>query len=36
MIETVNDKLKKVCQIEHSRPQSPINAFVHLIDGLVT
>ena len=35
LIETVNDQLKKVCQIEHSRHRSPINAFVHLIAGWV-
>ena len=35
LIETVNDQLKNVCQIEHSRDQSPINAFVQLIAGLV-
>ncbi|MDG2195437.1 MAG: IS982 family transposase [SAR324 cluster bacterium] len=35
LIETVNDQLKNVCQIEHSRHRSPINAFVHLIAGLV-
>ena len=35
LIETVNDQLKNVCQIEHSRHRSPTNAFVHLIAGLV-
>ena len=35
LIKTVNDQLKNVCQIEHSRHRSPINAFVHLIAGLV-
>jgi len=35
LIETVNDQLKNICQIEHSRHRSPINAFVHLIAGLV-
>ena len=35
LIETVNDQLKNVCQIEHTRHRSPINAFVHLIAGLV-
>ena len=34
LIETVNDQLKNVCQIEHSRHRSTINAFVHLIAGL--
>jgi len=35
LIETVHDQLKNVCQIEHSRHRSPINAFVHRIAGLV-
>ena len=35
LIETVNDQLKNVCQIEHSRHRSPIKAFVHLIAKLV-
>ena len=35
LIETVNDQFKNVCQIEHSRYRSPINAFVHMIAGLV-
>ena len=35
LIETVNDQLKNVCQIEHTRHRNPINAFVHLIAGLV-
>jgi hypothetical protein len=35
LIETANDQLKSVCQIEHSRHRSPTNAFVHLIAGLV-
>ena len=34
-IETVNNQLKTVYQIEHSRRRSPINAFVHLIARLV-
>ena len=35
LIETVNDQLKNICQIEHTRHRNPINAFVHLIAGLV-
>ena len=35
MIECVIDCLKNECQIEHTRHRSPINAFTHLIAGLV-
>ena len=35
LIEAVNNQLKNVCQIEHSRNRSPISAFIHLIDELV-
>ena len=35
LIETVNDTLKNVCQIEHSRHRSPINFLAHLISGLI-
>jgi hypothetical protein len=35
LIETVNDTLKNVCQIEHSRHRSPINFVAHLIAGLI-
>ncbi len=35
LIETVNDQLKNVCQIEHTRHRSPANFLVHLIAGLV-
>ena len=34
LIETVNDQLKNVYQIEQSRHRSRINAFVHLRAGL--
>ena len=34
MIESVNDILKSVCDIEHSRHRSPINALVNLYAGL--
>jgi Transposase DDE domain len=35
IIETINDQLKHVSQIEHSRHRSPINFAVHLICGLI-
>lgn len=35
LIETVNDTLKNVCMIEHSRHRSPINFLVHLLSGLI-
>ena len=35
LIETVNDMLKNVCQIEHSRHRSPINFLAHLFAGLI-
>ena len=35
VIETVNDTLKNVCQIEHSRHRSPINFLAHLFAGLI-
>lgn len=35
IIESVNDQLKNVCQIEHSRHRSPFNFLVHLLAGLV-
>ncbi len=35
LIETVNDTLKNVCMIEHSRHRSPTNFLVHLISGLI-
>lgn len=34
VIESVNDILKSVCDIEHSRHRSPINALVNLYAGL--
>ena len=36
VIESVNDFLKNVCQIEHSRHRSKMNFIVNLISGLVT
>ena len=35
LIETVNDQLKNLCQIEHSRHRSPWNFLVNLLGGLV-
>jgi hypothetical protein len=35
LIETINDQLKNVCQIEHTRHRSPTNFLVHLIAGLI-
>lgn len=35
LIETVNDQLKNICQIEHTRHRSPNNFVVHLIAGLI-
>ena len=35
LIETVNDQLKNVMQIEHTRHRSPTNFFVNLISGLL-
>jgi hypothetical protein len=35
IIETINDQLKKICQIEHSRHRSPINFLVKLVAVLI-
>jgi hypothetical protein len=35
IIESVNDQLKNVCQIEHTRHRSPYDFLVHLLTGLV-
>ena len=35
LIETVNDQLKNISQIEHSRHRSPYNFCVHLLAGLI-
>lgn len=35
VIESVNDFLKNICQIEHSRHRSPINFMVNLISALI-
>ncbi len=34
IIESVNDQLKNICQIEHTRHRSPFNFLVHLLAGL--
>ena len=35
LIETVNDQLKNLCDVEHSRSRSPINFMVNMIAGLI-
>lgn len=35
IIETINDQLKNLCQIDHSRHRSPLNFLVNLLSGLV-
>ena len=35
IIETINDQLKNVSQIEHSRHRSPVNFVVNLLAGLI-
>ena len=35
LIETVNDQLKNICQIEHSRHRSPANFLVNVIAALI-
>lgn len=35
IIETINDQLKNICQIEHSRHRSCQNFFVNLLSGLI-
>ena len=35
IIETVNDELKNICQIEHSRHRSFSNFLVNLVSGLI-
>ena len=35
IIETVNDQLKNISQIEHSRHRSPVNFLINLLSGLV-
>lgn len=35
IIESINDQLKNICQIEHTRHRSPANFVVHLLAGLI-
>lgn len=35
IIESVNDQLKNICQIEHTRHRSPINFLANLLGGLI-
>ena len=35
IIETVNDQLKNISQMEHSRHRSPVNFLINLLSGLV-
>lgn len=35
LIETVYDRLKNLCQIEHTRHRSPVNFLVNLLGGMI-
>ena len=35
VIETVNDELKNICQVEHSRHRSFVNFLSNLIVGII-
>lgn len=35
LIESINDQLKNICQIEHTRHRSPLNFLIHLFAGLI-
>ncbi len=35
VIETVNDELKNICQIEHSRHRSFTNFITNMLSGLI-
>jgi len=35
VIETVNDQLKNMCDVEHTRHRSPINFMVNMVAGLI-
>ena len=35
LIESINDQLKNICQIEHTRHRSPLNFLAHLFAGLI-
>jgi hypothetical protein len=36
LIETVNDQLKNIAQVEHTRHRSPVNCMVNLVAGLIS
>ena len=36
IIETVNDELKNICQIEHTKHRSVDNFVTNLITGIIT
>ena len=35
VIETINDELKNICQIEHSRHRSPLNFLINMVAGIM-
>ena len=35
LIETINDQLKNICQIEHTRHRCPLHFVVNLLAGLI-
>lgn len=35
IIETINDQLKNISQIEHSRHRSPLNFFINVLAGMI-
>jgi hypothetical protein len=35
VIESVFDILKTVCNVEHTRHRSPVNAFTHMFSGFI-
>ena len=35
LIETINDELKNICQVEHSRHRSVANFLTNLIAGII-
>ncbi len=35
IIETINDQLKNISQIEHTRHRSPANFLINLLSGLI-
>jgi hypothetical protein len=36
LIETINDQLKNICQIEHTRHRSRVNFLVNVIAALIS